>query len=155
MKNIPVYCNDEIVAHAKVDDADFKWLNRHSWYFCKGYAYRKERGVSKYMHREILGSRGKTRTDHINGDKLDNRRKNLRKCTASQNAINTGKYARAAESRYKGVSLHKKSGRWKARLFFRGKEIHIGYFSSEFKAAKAYNSEAKKRFGKFARMNVK
>lgn len=154
MKRIPVYCKDKVIGHAKVDDYNFEWLNQWQWFNCNGYAYRKQKGVSRYMHRVILGEKRKTRTDHINGDKLDNQRKNLRACTASQNAINVIKYRRKSHSKYKGVSLHKKSGRWRARLRFKKTEIFIGYFDSEVAAAAAYNKSAKKHFGNFAKANV-
>ncbi len=79
--------------YALVDDADFEFLNRWKWYAVKRpnnfYAVRnRSRTLGRgqiYMHRVILRVR---MVDHVNGDGLDNRRKNLRGCNHSQNACN-------------------------------------------------------------------
>ena len=86
------------------------------------------------MHREILGKIPEGYVvDHINRNGLDNRKKNLRICTVSENLLNRPKYR--GHSQYKGVSWHKKSQRWRAT--FRGKDI--GWFLNEKEAAKCYD----------------
>jgi hypothetical protein len=92
--------------------------------------------------------------DHINRDKLDNRRLNLRLATKSQNEQNKTKRRSNTTSRYKGVV--KMSGRkkcWRATLTEEGYNIHIGTFYSEKEAAIAYNQAAYERWGEFAVMN--
>jgi len=65
--------------------------------------------------------------DHINGDATDNRLENLRLATSKQNQENT-KLRADNQSGYKGVSLDKKSGKWRAYLTHQGKRVHIGFF---------------------------
>ena len=81
-----------------IDDEDYSWLSQWKWYLSgSGYAVRHvscEKGYhSVYMHRLILNltSPNVLQTDHINGDRLDNRRCNLRAVTRSQNAQNRHK----------------------------------------------------------------
>jgi hypothetical protein len=90
--------------------------------------------------------------DHINGDKTDNRRENLRLCTNAQNLRN-GK-SRGGASKYKGVSFHKQNKNWVASIMVDGMAKHIGSFAREEDAARAYNDAAMMLHGDFARLNV-
>jgi hypothetical protein len=85
--------------------------------------------------------------DHINGDRADNRIKNLRLATISQNGANR-KSGRGA-SKYLGVSKHH-SGKWVAEIQKDGKQKYIGLFEREIDAATAYRIEARKTHGEFA-----
>jgi len=87
----------------------------------------------------------KHQIDHINGYALDNRISNLREANNSQNHQNL-KRARKdnKSSRLLGVSKNY-AGRWRARIYFEGKEISLGTFSSAIKAYRAYLI-AKKKF---------
>jgi len=80
--------------------------------------------------------------DHINGDKLDNRLSNLRYESASYNNSKSGSRAGQA-SKYNGVTVHKKLGKWVARYKINGKKVHIGLFENtpkgEIEAAEAYD----------------
>ncbi len=88
--------------------------------------------------------------DHINGDKLDNRRANLRNCLRVQNTWNQG-ISRNNTSGYKGVQ---RSGRrWVARIGIGNTRVHLGVFDSARDAATAYNQAAFKAWGRFARLN--
>lgn len=78
--------------------------------------------------------------DHINGIKNDNRIENLRVVDEFQNCYN--KLPRFNKLKYKGVSLHKSTGKWRARIRFKGKEICIGYFEKKDDAAFAYKTKA-------------
>ena len=89
--------------------------------------------------------------DHINGDKLDNRIMNLREATKSQNHMNRSAQANCS-SGYKGVSYHKSSGRWMARIGKDKKRIHLGYYPSPQDAANAYRVAALVEHGEFARL---
>jgi len=83
---------------AIVDDADYNWLNQWKWYakICSNgkriYVARFQRINGKpttiYMHRIITNCPEDKEVDHINGDSLDNRRKNLRIVTRSENSNN-------------------------------------------------------------------
>jgi len=89
--------------------------------------------------------------DHINRDKLDNRRRNLRIATRSQNEANKAKGSRGV-SRYKGVT-RTKNGRWKAEITVESTRIYLGTFDSEREASEAYNQQAIDSFGEFATIN--
>ena len=54
---------------------------------------------------------------------------------------------------YKGVSFAKVSGKWRARILLPGKQLHLGYFTSEREAAKVYNAAAQKHYKEFAKLN--
>lgn len=145
---------------ALVDDEDFEFLSQWKWSFHKGYAVRtvsrikNGKLVSKhaYMHREVNETPDGFITDHINGNKLDNRRANLRSCTSSQNAGN--RKVGFGVSKYKGVSWDNKNKKWKSTVKFLGKSIHLGFFLYEGEAAEAYNKAAVKYFGEFANLNL-
>lgn len=142
---------------ALVDDEDFERLSKFKWYTFRDinrfYAARNikndngnQRRLS--MHRDILNLKDSSiDIDHKNHDGLDNRRQNLRICTRRQNAQNRRKLAGCA-SNFKGVSLN--SGKWRARIKYNKKRIHLGYFISEQEAANAYLNAAQEYFGEFA-----
>lgn len=115
-----------------------------------GYLSIKAQQKDYYAHRlaflYMTGDWPPEHVDHINGDRCDNRWGNLRPATVSQNLGNTGKHARNT-SGFKGVSIHKKTGLWRARL---GRET-IGYFKTPEEAHVVYSHAAKNYFGEFAR----
>jgi hypothetical protein len=90
--------------------------------------------------------------DHEDTDKSNNRIKNLRPSTRSQNRANT-KAACTNKSGFKGVSLHKSSNKYIAQIKIKGKKKSIGYFDSPEKAHTAYCEAACDAFGEFARFN--
>jgi hypothetical protein len=90
--------------------------------------------------------------DHENGDKLDNRRANLRFATNSENQCNRRKTEKTS-SQYKGVCLCPEKTHWYANIKHKGNKIWLGSFKNEIDAAKAYDRAAIKYFGKFARLN--
>jgi hypothetical protein len=140
---------------AIVDDEDYEFLSQSNWSRNnKGYACKKVRINGKprncYMHRVLLNAQKGESVDHINGNRLDNRRENMRLATVSQNAMNRALSSRG-NNRYKGVSLHK--GKYEAKIRFNKKYIYLGRHVKEEEAAKAYNEAAKKYFGEYARLN--
>ena len=106
-----------------------------------------------YLHREIMKAPKGMYVDHINGDTLDNRRRNLRLCSNSENMRNRGKNTNNT-SGYKGVSFSKERNMWESKIIHQYKTYHLGYFNTKEKAARAYNRGAKKYHGKFAMKNV-
>ena len=106
-------------------------------------------GQMAYMHSLITGYR---RTDHENGNGLDNQRANLRDTTQSQNCANRGKRRTGGTSRFKGVDLLP-SGRWRARIKVGRAERSLGTFADEAAAARAYDGAAAEAWGTFARLN--
>jgi hypothetical protein len=139
---------------ALVDDEDYDFLMQWKWFFHKRYAVRSKNNRHIYMHRVIAKTPDGIQTDHVNGDQLDNRRSNLRHANHNENLFNQRKQKRKCLSKYKGVTRFSPSERWCARISYYGKLRHLGYFDSEIKAAQAYNAEAIKLFGEFAKINV-
>lgn len=140
---------------ALVNDEDFEELNKHKWH-CNsdGYAVRNLlRGKIKiWMHREILQTPKNKMTDHINGNKLDNRKENLRIANDVTNQQNKIGYS---SNGFKGVCKHKnrKNKPYFSTIRVMNRSIFLGGFSSVIEAAKAYDEAAIKYFGEFARIN--
>ena len=120
----------------------------YDWYLVSGYATRSygERGQSTTLHREIMGLVPGQRTkivDHINGNKLDNRRANLRVCTTAQNAWNSVLYS-TNTSGYKGVYPDtERPGYWRAAMRIDGKTKNLGRYKTKEEAAFAYEQAVK------------
>jgi len=135
-------------------DADLAMLN---WCISSGYATKRLREKGKRamirMHRIILermigrSLRTGEQCDHINGDRLDNRRENLRLCTPGQNMMNR-KRPPNNTSGFKGVRPMKK--RFQAYIKYKRKYIVLGSFDTPEEAHNAYVEAAKKLFGEFA-----
>ena len=144
--------------HALVDDEDYEWLSQYRWYLdYGGYAlsYVKENGKWKNvrMHRLIMNAPKDKEIDHKNTNKLDNQKYNLRLCSPTENCRNFPKRAKAS-SIFKGVSFYKRDSNWSAQIHLPGhKKVHLGFFSKEELAARAYDTAAKELFGEFARLN--
>jgi hypothetical protein len=138
--------------YAYVDAADYEWLSQWTWHMLGGYATRWEKGRAIFMHREILKPPKGKMVDHVNGNKLDNTRANLRTCSRPENSRNKSK-PHGTSSRFRGVSYRKDCGRWYARIRFEGRLIHLGSFTDEVEAARAYDRKAVELFGEFARLN--
>lgn len=134
---------------AHFDNKDLELVSRYKWYEDHGYARTSSFGKKLYMHRLLMDAKSK-HIDHINGNKLDNRKENLRLCTNAQNRINVNKY-KNNKSGYKGVSFH--SNLWRATIVRNGKQYSLGYHKSKEEAALAYNIKAKQLFGEFANLN--
>lgn len=143
---------------AFVDDADYdrvmtlKWFARktkNSWYACHTTHPARQ---CVYMHRFILESPTGTKTDHRDGNRLNNQRDNIRICTTRQNSQSYQKPYAGRKSPFRGVHVEK-AGKWRARIKANGKEIHIGTFVTTEAAARAYDREARRYFGEWAQLN--
>jgi len=84
---------------------------------------------------------------------LDNRKANLREATAMQNTWNRKKMRGNFSSRFKGVSWISRFRKWRAKISFGGKTIHLGYFKDEEAAARTYDAKAVQLYGEFAKRN--
>lgn len=152
MKKIPLTQGK----YALVDDEDFERVSQYKWFYSRGYAVRSVRRPKKgtiFMHRFIMSTPEGTFTDHIDGNRSDNRKQNLRFCTYAQNLRNTS--GKGARSGYKGVYPSSKTGgNWAARIRHGHLFKTIGTYSTKEEAAIAYNEAATEHFGEFARLNV-
>jgi hypothetical protein len=108
------------------------------------YKYKRQ-----YLHRLIMNAPRNLQVDHINGNRLDNRKENLRLCMNKTNNRNKSQ----SKGAYKGVHFNKNLGKWVAQITKNRKCKHIGVFDDERDAAIAYNSYAKKLHGKYAFLN--
>lgn len=104
------------------------------------------------LHRLLMGN-PKQHVDHINGNRLDNRRSNLRLASQLQNTYNARKTERKTSSQYKGVYLDKQTSKWVARIRKDGTKVQLGSYDDEALAALAYDIELLKIAGEFARTN--
>ena len=111
------------------------------------------------MHRIIAATPLGYQTDHIDGNKLDNRKSNLRFATTQENQRNRGSlsgHKRVSTSIYKGVSQCKKTLGWRVRITnSTSKSIYLGKFppDQEKEAALKYDSVVEKYHGKYGRKN--
>lgn len=115
---------------ALVDNDNYDELNKWKWYRSEnGYAVRTVRTNEKriYMHKEVNKTPIGFLTDHINRNKLDNRKKNLRTATKGLNNINRD-LTKNNTSGYKGVYWHKSNKKWVAYISNKNKRIHLGHF---------------------------
>lgn len=132
-----------IVGYAVVDAADAEWLSVYKWHMGEGdYAQTSikvdGKWKNRYMHQLILKLEpdGDVCGDHIDRDRLNNRRLNLRESTRITNPQNRTPRT-GASSQYRGVSWRSDLSRWVAGVYSGKKRIHLGYFDREEDAAEA------------------
>lgn len=143
---------------AIVINRHFAELNKHKWHAREGkpgwfYAARAvpgNNGKMILMHRLIVGAVPGSQVDHKNLNTLDNRPRNLRKCTGAQNQHNRRAYKNNT-SGFKGVSWNKYNRAWIAGIRIHSHRIHLGYFETAKEAGIVYARAAKKYHGEFAR----
>lgn len=141
-------------AKSKIDDID---NNELKWYLGgNGYAMRGRSKAVTYLHRWVMERKlgrklkKKEQVDHINRDKLDNRRSNLRLVNYSQNQANA-KIRVDNKSGHKGVTLDKRNGNYTAQYYLNSKKIHIGSFKTLEEAIRARKNIEDKLYGSFYR----
>lgn len=133
---------------AIVDDEDFEWLSQWKWHAVWDisaktyYAVRKaklENGKLKTlsMHRQIMGQPKNMIVDHVDGNTLNNTRKNLRVVNNRQNQQNQHK---KNSSKYPGVDYRSKSKKWRTRTLINSKRVELGEFKTEREAFEAYRN---------------
>ncbi len=137
---------------AIIDAGDFDLISKYKWYCNKdGYALTTTGSTGTRMHRLILGANKKEICDHVNLNKLDNRKSNLRICTQKENLRNRSKNKNNS-SKFKGVFWHSTAKKWMVQIYA-DKFIYLGLFTNKKKAAFAYNIAAKIYHGEFAYLN--
>lgn len=141
---------------ALVDDDDYLKVKDYNWVMAKeGYVffgkYNSGKRTRILLHRLIMRTPKGYFTDHRNHNRLDNRKENLRVCTAAQNSFNRLKSSKILG--YKGIYFNKDKQKWRADIHAYGKRIFLGLFESDIIAAKAYDIAAKKYHKEFAQTN--
>ncbi len=146
------------VKFAIVDEQDYEALAKYKWHTGgprqNPWAQRWDAGRRLMMHRQIIEIPPGFVCDHINHNRLDNRRCNLRAATIPQNAWNALPRSDGT-SRYKGVFWNSTARCWQARICHLGRDIHIGSYKFEEDAAVAYDDMALRLFGEFAALNCR
>lgn len=135
-----------------IDDEDYLRLSEHRWRVSSnGYFITGER--SKRLHRMLMNAPKGVDVDHINNDRLDNRKTNLRICTRADNLHNKRKTDRPCSSIYKGVSRVARNGKWLAEITINGDHINLGHYPTERQASIVYDLWALDAFGEYAHLN--
>lgn len=143
---------------AIIDKEDEARVSKYKW-FCatRGYAVRVSYNLGKkatiYLHQFIKSSPNGLVGNHINGDRLDNRKANLRACSRQQ-ASRTQIKIKKKTSKYKGVSWDSTKSKWKADIYINNRTVNLSRYVNEDDAARTYNKAASGWFGEFARLNV-
>ena len=147
---------------ALVDDDDAEMCSHFGWFINKtrkikyATAYIPQSGHNgKYvlLHRLISRFRSEY-VDHINGNGLDCRKKNMRLATKSQNQRNR-RLNENNKTGFKGVSMRlNRKNPFLARIMVDRKPIHLGHFKTSYEAALAYNTASLKYHGEFGRLNA-
>lgn len=136
---------------ALIDAADLTLVRDHKWmaHQHRRTFYARAKSGRLKMHKLLMPE--VALVDHKNGDGLDNRRENLRSCTFQENAWNARRDI--GVSGFRGVSWHRRRGKWVARITVDGKRVTLGCSASEIDAAKIYDQECKRLRGEFAVLN--
>ncbi len=140
-----------------VDDEDYEELKKFNWYDSHGYAtcnIKQENGSYKHfrMSRMLMKAKVDDLIDHIDRNKLNNQKSNLRFANKSINSINRN-LQKSNKSGFRGVHFDSHSKKWRAEIHHYDKHIRLGRFSDIKDAAIAYNDKAKELFGEFAYLN--
>jgi hypothetical protein len=146
-----------------IDADDYARIAKYTWTVIRSnhtmYAKANVDGRAIYMHRLIaLGDNSRMdslKVDHKNRNGLDNRKRNLRAVTHRMNLKNSTGKASVRKSKFKGVSPTRHSTKqvFRATIQALGKQRHLGYFSSEEEAARAYDRATLIYFGRQAWLN--
>lgn len=145
-----MYSEYTIPCYIELTDGDFALCDHEDYQMLSAFDWRKHDGGyaiqglrNTYMHRMVMLPDPGQQVDHINGDRLDNRKRNLRSCTAEQNAANKS----AA-----GVIWHHGAGKWQARIHSKKNGVTTTKtFSDRIEAQLWYDAEKIQRFGEFAK----
>jgi hypothetical protein len=159
LATITLFKGGEPYAMALIDAEDAERVGPFTWCLAgNGYVHAHVPGTGRknrrfiYIHRLILNAPDGSNVDHRDGNRLDNRKANLRLATVGENGRNRPA-PRSSSSGYKGVSWRANGNRWEAYIQHEGKQRSIGRFANVEDAARAYDDKARELFGEFAWLN--
>ena len=147
MKKILCSKQGKVKKYTFVDDADYDWLSKFRWssHKTRGGLWCAERALwknHKYvgmqkMHRLIMKARKGQEVDHINRNGMDNRRKNLRICSRSENLINRGRFKNVKAKSVGVYNIHRKKNTWLAQVSRNNENYTVGVFKTLSEAVSA------------------
>ena len=148
---IIIYNKDcEEVARALIDIEDVDKIKNYKWCLSHGYAYNIKSDIR--LHRLIMNCTDDKVVDHINRDRLDNRKSNLRICSQQQNSINRGIQSNN-NSGVVGVYWAKSRNKWCAQIMLNKKNIFLGYYEDMNDAIQARKQAEIDYFGEYRSNN--
>lgn len=145
-----------------IDEADWSLVEGLTLYVGpNGYVYfsRQEDGrrVTRTLHRHLVPAADAPEVDHRNGDKLDNRRANLRPVTRQQNQVNRKALNSNNLSGVRGVTFlpHVSARRpWRASIGVAGRTVYLGSFATKGEAVTARLAAELRHFGEHCPTNA-
>lgn len=139
----------------RYSECDKHLVDKYTWFINDGYpiAHIKGSNIKKMLHRLIMGDPYKLQVDHIDMDKTNNTRENLRICTQQNNIRNRQKQANNKSGK-KGVCWHKASKKWVAQITIEGKRTYLGTYETIDEAYEVYCKVEKEHFGEYQRKKI-
>lgn len=135
----------EEVARTTIDLDDVDRVKKHKWYLIKSTGYVHSKTANILLHRFIMNPQDTMVVDHINHNKLDNKKSNLRICEQRQNCMNQGK-RKDNTSGITGVSWDKRTNKWVVHI---AANKHIGYYNTLEEAIEARKQAEIDYFGEY------
>ncbi|HBD95259.1 MAG TPA: hypothetical protein DC057_13920 [Spirochaetia bacterium] len=144
--------NNIVIAKTLIDIEDVDKTIKFKWGFANGYVINVKNKM--FMHGFIMNfsPNKKNVIDHINRNRLDNRKKNLRIGNYQINAINKGKQSNNT-SGFPGVSWDKYHNKYEAHIKLNGRKKFLGYFDLLDDAIARRKQGEKEYFGKETNRN--
>lgn len=146
-----LHLGDGLLAAVDLEDQErveaFLWRLRPDGYVQSSY-HDGKRMVHELLHRFVMKAAPEDLVDHVDGNRVDCRKRNLRVITLQQNSFNR---APCEGRQWKGIYAH--GLRWKARIKIDGRTVYLGAYDTAELAAHAYDEAARRLFGEFARLN--
>lgn len=137
-----------------IDSEDIMLVSQYRFHLnWKGYIYTtrsKEKECCFFLHWLVLGYKKNPgfQIDHINRDKTDCRKKNLRPVSNQQNAMNRG-LMKTNKSGYVGAFYYPPRGYYISRICINNKRIALHHSNNLIECAQAYNIARALLFGEF------
>jgi hypothetical protein len=132
-----------------LDREDFPKIEKHYWFLHEGYPVTQLLGKRHSLVYMVIEKKEGLVVDHIDRNPLNNRKGNLRYASKSQNIWNSFSH----QKKTKGISFHKPSGKWWARIAAKNIKYSLGLFETKEGAMNAYDQAAKRLHGIFALTN--
>jgi len=156
MPEFKIWKRNLVIGSTTVDQDIYEKYKYVKWGDCQGYVV----GTIAYkttirLHRLIMNAPKGMEVDHIDGNRWNNVRTNLRLCTRTENAKNGAKH-KHGKVPYKGVRHNNNDGRnrgYTARISVNGKYLDLGTYPTAEEAAQVYDAAARQYYGDFARLN--